>query len=392
MLFAAARPKRTREWMWAGAGAVVLLVFGYEHLAAAAHAIAAQWNVLLFILGLMGISAAAEESGAFALVAESALRIARGSRKRLFLLLFCAGALLTMLLSNDATAIVFTPVVYRAVARRGGDALPYLFACTFVADTASFGLPFANPANIIVLPRPHIASYLLHLAPPEILAIAINAGLFLWLFHSQLRGSYEVESEPVARRAAVRTLIAASCVALGYFAALAFDVPLGPVAVGGALVTLLVARASPMRAAGHVSWSTFVLLAALFILVDSLDRSGFVAWAIHGLHHVAHYGELASIAVASVGAALGANVVNNLPIAVASAHVVGQEPRLAYSLIAGTDLGPNLTTTGSLATILWLAALRRRGISVSTLEYLKLGAVVVPPMLLMTILWLWLVK
>ena len=150
------RPRAIPEWMWALAGAALVIALGFEPVGAALSAIARQWNVLFFVLGLMGLSAAAEESGAFTWVAEVMVERARGSRRRLFVLLFLSGAVLTFLLSNDATAIVFTPLVYRAVAKRGGDALPFLFGCVFVADTASFGLPFANPANILVLPQPQI--------------------------------------------------------------------------------------------------------------------------------------------------------------------------------------------------------------------------------------------
>ncbi|MHB8433774.1 MAG: ArsB/NhaD family transporter [Candidatus Tyrphobacter sp.] len=392
MLLAGLRPRGTREWMWAALGAAMLLIAGREPIVAAARAVAEQWNVLLFILGLMVLSAAAEESGAFALVAEYAVQRAGGSQRRLFVLLFLAGAALTMLLSNDATAIVFTPIVYRAVASRGADALAFLFGCTFVADTASFGLPFANPANVIILPRPDIIQYLIHLGPPELFAVAINLALFVALFHRRLRGRYDVGVAPRPEPAAVRTLVVACCIVAGYLAALAFDVPLGPVALLGGLAALGAARVRPSVAAKHVSWSTFVLLAALFVLLDALDRAGFTASALHALDAVTRYGTLASTAAAAVGAALLANVVNNLPVAVASAHMTAQAPHLAYPLIAGTDLGPNLTTTGSLATILWMAALRKRGVCVSPLEYLRLGAIVVPPMLAVTILWLWLAR
>jgi arsenical pump membrane protein len=395
MLLAGFRPKGTREWMWAAGGAALLLLFGLEPAIAAARAIESEWNVLLFFLGLMCIAAAAEEAGAFELVAEALLRRAGGSRRRLFVLLFAAGAALTTVLSNDATAIVFTPIVYRAVVRRGGDALAYLFACTFVADTASFGLPFANPANLIILPRPHVAAYLAHLAVPEIAAIAINGAAFVWIFRSSLRGRYVCESrdeEEAPKPAARRTLLVACCVAVGYLIALAYDLPLGPLAVAGAIVTIAAARVNVVRTMRHVSWSTFVLLGALFVLLDALAHAGFVSWAVHGLETVGRHGTLAAIAAATAGAALLSNVVNNLPVAVAGSHVVAQSPHFAYPLIVGTDLGPNLTTTGSLATILWLAALRRRGVSVSALEYLRLGAVVVPPMLLVSILWLWLVR
>lgn len=353
-----------------------------------------QWNVLLFIFGLMCLSGAAEESGAFALVAEYALRHGKGSLRRLFVLLFLAGAGLTMLLSNDATAIVFTPIVYRAMASRGIDAMPFLFGCTFVADTASFGLPFANPANVLVLPRPHALDYVFHLGVPQIAAIAINLGLFLVLFRSRLRGRYETQGEEASHPAAGRTLLAVCGVAAAYVVALVFGLPLGPVAVAGAAATLLAARLPVTRVLRHVGWRTFALLVGLFVVVDLLARTGFFAWTLHGLDVALSHGVLAGVAGATVATAALSAVLNNLPVAVLASYVVAHAswPPVAYALVAGIDLGPNLAITGSLSTILWLGALRRRGVSVSPLEYLRLGIVVVPPMLAVTILWLWLVR
>ena len=384
------RPRGIREWVWAVGGALLVIAFQYEPIGGALQAIARQWNVLLFILGLMGLSAAAEESGAFAWVAELMLERARGSRRRLFILLFLSGAVLTFLLSNDATAIAFTPIVYRAVAKRGGDAMPFLFGCTFVADTASFGLPFANPANILVLPAPHPVAYLLHLGPPQLAAIAINLGLFLAIFRPQLRGRYEFKEAGSPHPAAARTLIAMCVVVAGYLVALSFEIPIGPIACAGAILTMLVARLGLRDAVRHVGWSTFALLGGLFAMLDAVARAGFIDWALHILEGAGRYGALAATASATFGAAVLSNLLNNLPVAVASSYVVAQAPseHLAYPLIAGVDLGPNLTTAGSLATILWIAALRKRGIEVSPLEYLRLGLIVVPPMLLATVLWL----
>jgi arsenical pump membrane protein len=103
---------------------------------------------------------------------------------------------------------------------------------------------------------------------------------------------------------------------------------------------------------------------------------------------------MVTILTAAFGSALASNLMNNLPIAVLSGAIVarGNAGWPAYALIAGVDLGPNLTTTGSLATILWLSILHERGLAVRPLEYLRLGLAVVPAMLVVTSLWLWLVR
>src|SRR5450755_674070 len=394
MVLVGLRPKGIPEWVWAVAGAVALLALGFEPAGPALHAIGDQWNVLLFILGLMGISAAAECSGLFEWIADVVLERAGGSRRRLFVAIFLAGGLLTVLLSNDATAIVFTPVVFRAVAKRGIDALPYLYACTFVADTASFGLPFSNPANLLVVRQPQLGPYALHLGPPMLAALAINLAVFLWLFRKEVRGRYRVGAAPSLPPRGKRALTAMLAVAVAYVGALLAGWPLGPVALAGAVAVLAAGTVGPREAFERIGWSTFVLLAGLFVLLDAVARAGLVGWALAGLHDAARDGPLATILAASFGSALASNVLNNLPIAIVSGTIAahtGSGP-LTDALIAGVDLGPNLTTTGSLATILWLAVLRERGLEVSPLEYLRLGLSVVPAMLLVTSLWLWLVR
>ncbi len=388
------RPKGIPEWVWAIAGAVVLLVLGFEPPGSALRAIGDQWNVLLFILGLMGISAAAECSGLFEWIADVVLERAGGSRRRLFIAIFLAGGMLTVLLSNDATAIVFTPVVFRAVAKRGIDALPYLYACTFVADTASFGLPFSNPANLLVVRQPQLVPYALHLGPPMLAALAINLAVFLWLFRNEVRGRYRIEPSPGLKPHGKRALAAMLGVAVAYVGALLAGWPLGPVALFGAIVVLAAGAVGPRQAFERIGWSTFVLLAGLFVLLDAVARAGLVGWALGGLHDAARDGPFATILAAAFGSALASNVLNNLPVAIVSGAIAAHAGSgwLNYALIAGVDLGPNLTTMGSLATILWLAVLRERGLEVSPLEYLRLGLSVVPAMLLVTSLWLWLVR
>jgi len=388
------RPWRLSPWIWPALGATIAIALGRERVFDAATAVAQQWNVLLFILGLMGLAAAAEESGAFAWITDVLLERAGGSRRRLFVLLFVTGAALTLVLSNDATAIGLTPIVYRSLmSASADDAMPFLFGCTFVADTASFGLPFANPANVLILPHARFLPYIAHLGPPQVLAIALNLALFLALFRSRLRGRYEVRDAAPPSAPAVRTLVVVASVAVAYIAAMELRIPLGPVAAVGALAAIVIGRVEPQAALRHVSWSTFALLAGVFVLLDAIARAGFVDWALRELEHAARHGVLAADAWAAFGSAIVSNVLNNLPVAVASSYVVAHAPseHLAYALIAGVDLGPNLTTAGSLATILWMGSLRKRGVHVNAWEYIKLGLIVVPVTIGVTVLWLWLV-
>jgi arsenical pump membrane protein len=386
------RPRGLPAWIWPIAGAAAVILLGFEPPRVAAEAIGRQWNVLWFIGGLMGVAAAASEVGLFRLVAGRLLVGGRGSRRQLFVWTFLGGAAMTALLSNDATAVVLTPIIYDAVSELGIDPMPYVFAGLFVADTASFGLPFSNPANVVILPHPNVGQYLLHLGVPELAAIAINCGIFLWIFRRQLTGSYAIPAVSAADPRAVRVGVGLFVLTAGYIVALVARFPLGPVALFGALALLTIGGVAPQRALRRIGWSTLAMLAGLFVLLDAVVRTNAVNGVIGALD--GHVFSASVAAAAAFGAALFSNVFNNLPVAVASAYTAAHDPaqRIAYPLIAGVDLGPNLTFAGSIATLLCLDVLRRHGVRISLRQYVGLGLAVVPACLAVTVLWLWIVR
>jgi arsenical pump membrane protein len=172
-------------------------------------------------------------------------------------------------------------------------------------------------------------------------------------------------------------------------AASALDRDLGaPTAIAGALTavaSLIRRREGPWPLVKNISWSVLPLVAGLFVLVEAFEYTGVVAMLADELKRWADAAPLATSGGAGLLVALVCNLVNNLPAgliagaAVQSAHA---SPDVASSLLIGVDLGPNLSVTGSLATILWLHALRRENLTVSVWRFLGVGAVVMIPSLI----------
>jgi arsenical pump membrane protein len=155
-----------------------------------------------------------------------------------------------------------------------------------------------------------------------------------------------------------------------------------------ALAVLLTERASPWPVIRHVSWSVIPLVAGLFVLVRAIDGTGLIADVTRDLVTLVHRSEtLAAVAAGGVIAVVS-NLMNNLPVGLIAASVLTQaQPPLAVTdaALIGVDLGPNLSITGSLATILWLLAIRRDGEHVDFWRFLKVGALVMPPALVLAI-------
>jgi arsenical pump membrane protein len=323
---------------------------------------------------------------------------------RLLLAIFAVGALITAFLSNDATALILTPVVYAVVTRLRLPPMPYLFATTFVADTASVLLPVSNPINVLVGGHLHLplGVYLGHLLPAAVAVVIINTAVFALIFRRQVAHSFHIDwREALAKatddrrhlRLATLGLVA---VGIAYLAGSSLGVPLGVVAIGGAalmaVITLGCRRFQPGRVREHVSLSLFLYVGGLLILVQGLQDAGVTAAVVHWLLGLAG-GPLTAVAAGVLGAGVAANLVNNLPATLfllsgsrgAGLAAALRAPFLV-GVLAGADLGPNLTPVGSLSTMLWLVIVRRKGLQVSALDYLKLGVVVTP--LLLVAAWL----
>ena len=144
------RPWGISEALWAVAGALLLVLGSLISWRQAWAAVSTGMDVYLFLAGMMLLAELARAEGLFDWVAAHAVRAARGAPRRLFALVYLVGIVVTALLSNDATAVVLTPAVYAAARHARTEPLPYLLICAFVANAASFLLPIATPANLVV--------------------------------------------------------------------------------------------------------------------------------------------------------------------------------------------------------------------------------------------------
>lgn len=404
------RPFKWDEARVAMVGAALLLVLGLIHPADAFSVLLGDWNIFFFFLGMMALSALADAAGLFDWLAAQAARLAGGSTRRLFLNTFLLGCLISMILSNDATALILTPIVYTLVTRLRLPVLPFLFACTFIADTASFLLPVSNPINIIVLTtfRLDLWTFLRLLLLPCLVVISMNIGVFFLLYRRQLRGQFDAKRLPsVAESIKHKKYFRYTCtililVALAYVIASAIQLPLSLVALGGALLLLVGAlswKQITLRDIGkQISWSIFGFIAGMFIVVRAVEDTSLTSQFGQLLLHLSGGSSFGAVMIGTLGAALGTNLTNNVPMAVvltSALHGVQHAaPPIRLGFIAATifgcDLGPNLTIVGSLATVLWLLILRSRNVDVSGLDYFKVGILVTPFMLFAGALVIWL--
>ena len=318
------RPFNLPEAIWAAAGAVLLVALGLISMPDAITGVRKGTDVYLFLFGMMLLAEIAREEGLFDWLAAVATSHAKGSARRLFLLTYGVGTLVTIFLSNDATAVVLTPAVAAAVrAAKAEEPLPYLLICAFIANAASFVLPISNPANLVIYGShmPPLLQWLPAYALPS--AVSIAATYLLLRFTQRGALGQEIATDvpvPILSAAGKTAALGIAATAIVLLVASALDIALGlPTAIAGtatAVVVLIRERKTPWIVVRDISWGVLPLVAGLFVLVEALDKTGLIGMITALVRDEAQRSVVGAAWGAGIVVAVASNLVNNLPVGI----------------------------------------------------------------------------
>ena len=386
------RPRNVPEVYWISAGVVLLLGLRLITLKLTERALVKALDVCLFLIGMMLLSELAREHGVFDWLSSIAIRQAKGSCLRLFALVYGIGTIVTILMSNDATAVVLTPAILTAVRKARVQPLPYLFVCAFIANAASFVLPISNPANLVVFQgaMPPLTRWLLAFGVPSALSIVTTFYVLRWLFRTELQARIDHEAEDHRLNSNGKLVVGSVGLMVAVLLAASFfgkDLGL-PTCLAALFITAVVCikeKSNPLTLAREISWETLALVGGLFVMVDAMESIGAMEHTKHWLAQAETLGIAAGQLATGFVVGVANNLMNNLPlglIAGSTVHAAHVSGALADAVLIGVDLGPNLSVTGSLATILWLIALRREKLHVNFWDFFRIGVVAMPVALL----------
>ncbi len=394
-------------WSAAG-GAALALSLGVVDLANVSAVWSIVWNATLTFVAVIIISLVLDRIGFFKWSALHMLHAARGNTLRAFIYVLVLGALVAALFANDGAALILTPIVYeqmRALGFERREALPFVMAAGFIADTTSLPLVVSNLVNIVSANFFHIGfvTYAATMAPVDLVAFVSSVGVLYVFYRRSLPARYD-HSALMEPRSAVRDarLFRAGWVVLGVLlAAYLVSEPLGlpvsvPASAAAAVLLLLAARSdalSSSKALREAPWKIVTFSLGMYLVVFGLRNAGLTAYLSSVLRSGSHSGVVPLALMSGFGAAVMSAVMNNMPtvligaLSIHGAHVAGIAHTTAvYANVVGADLGPKFTPIGSLATLLWLHVLETKGIKISWGQYFRQGVVLTVPVLAITLL------
>jgi arsenical pump membrane protein len=392
------RPRGIAAGWWTCAAAGIALAFGLVRPAEVWTLVLLAHPALLFLLALLLLSALLEASGFFEWAAVLAARSARSGAGLLANVLLL-GALITIVLSLDTTAVILTPLVVAAVQRLEVPARPYILVCVFVSNVASLLLPVSNLTNLLLAAHVPAARFAAAMGLPQLLTLLVLwAGLRLACRRELVPRLDTARLPPPSRVIVDRPFFLAAwavlvLLVLGYFVGPALGVPVWVTTFAGVVLlgTVGVARQRLGRSGvQQLSLGVLPFVIGLFALVQAVENLGLarplVRWLAEPRPHL--LGMAAMTGVAS----LASSILNNLPATLLVRSLLqslqAPEPWMHAALL-GTNVGSCLTPHGTLATLLVLAAAARRGVDLPPLEVVKVALWLVPAMLVAGLAGLW---
>ena len=371
-------------------GAAGLVVAGALSLDQAGKALGDLAPTAAFLAALLVLAEGCRREGLFDALGDRLAAGARGSPQRLLGLVFAVAGGVTAILSLDATVLLLTPAVLATAVRLRVSPRPHAYASAHLANSASLLLPVSNLTNLLAFHASGLsfARFAALMAAPWAGVLAVEWAVLRRAFRVELRRSAKVSE--AARVPLPRFPVAVVALTLAGFC-LSSVVGTDPlwVAVAGAAILALRTRARPSELVRAASPEFVVFVLGLGVIVAAAALNGLddaVRWILPSGDSL-----LDLLGVAAVAAAL-ANLVNNLPatlILVPAAVAAGGDAAV-LAVLVGVNVGPNLTYTGSLATLLWRRVLRHRDEEASLREFVRLGLLTVPAAIVVAVLLLWL--
>lgn len=388
-------------------GAALALVFGVVSLADIPVVWQIVWNATATFVAIIIISLLLDEAGFFEWAALHVARWGGGRGRVLFALIVLLGAAVSAFFANDGAALILTPIVMALLLALGfspAATLAFVMAAGFIADTGSLPLVVSNLVNIVSADFFNIsfARYAAVMVPVNLVSVAATLLILLLYFRNSIPVHYD-DGQLKEPKTAIRDLATfrAGWVVLGlllisFFTLEGFGIPVSVIAALGALALLIVAGRghviSTRKVVREAPWPIVIFSLGMYLVVYGLRNAGLTEMIAGLLDYFASHGLWAATLGTGVLTALLSSIMNNLPtvlvgaLSIDASQVTGViKEAMIYANVIGSDLGPKITPIGSLATLLWLHVLARKGMTITWGYYFRVGIVLTLPVLLITL-------
>ena len=403
LTFVIVQPKNIQIGTSAIFGAFIALIFGVVTFSDVLDVTNIVWDATLAFIGIIILSMVLDEIGFFEWAALKMAKFSNGNGLKMFIYSILLGAFVSALFANDGAALILTPILLakmRILQLNIKTIVAFLLAGGFISDSASLPFVFSNLTNIVTANYFSIgfAQYFFDMIIPFIVSV-IASTIFLWLIlRKDIPKTVDITllKEP---KSVIKNMklfyfswVFLALLLCAYFFGDAYDLPISIFALGGATIFLIIATISksvePLKIIKEAPWQVVWFSIGLYIVVYGLKNAGLTDYLAIILKDLSLRGETISVLGTGFIAAFLSAIMNNMPTIMIMDIALNdiQNQAMIYANIVGCNLGPKMTPFGSLATLLWLHVLAKKGVKISFAQYSKFGLIITPPVLFIVLL------
>ncbi len=405
LIFIIWQPRGLQIGTTAAVGAVAAVILGVVSLGDVWTVTGIVWDATLAFIGIILLSMVLDEIGFFEWAALKMARLSRGNGHLMFVYMMILGALVSAFFANDGAALILTPIILakmKYLKMNPVAMFAFLMAGGFIGDSASNPLVISNLTNIVTAGYFNLGfwEYARAMFLPNLLSILASIAVLWLFFRKDIPARIDVENLATPE-SAIRnqTMFRLSwpflaLLMVGYFVGDAYHLPVSLFALGGALVFLAIAThfkaTKPIMTIKAAPWQVVWFSIGLYVVVYGLKNGGLTTYLADWIVQLQGMGNAYAVIGTGFLSAILSSVMNNMPTIMIMDIAIAESGNsaLAYANIIGCNLGPKMTPIGSLATLLWLHVLAQKGVKIGWGEYMKVGLIVTPPVLLAALIGL----
>ena len=403
LIFVIVQPRGLQIGTTAVIGALVALLAGVVSISDVGIVFDIIWDATLAFIGIIILSMVLDEIGFFEWAALKMAKLSHGNGHLMFVYSIILGAIVSALFANDGAALILTPILLakmNILKLNTKTILAFLLAGGFISDSASLPFVFSNLTNIVTANYFNIgfSEFFSHMIFPFLVSVIVSM-IVLWLFLRKDIPSHVNINLLKNPRAAIKHVglfnfswLFLTVLLSGYFIGDAYNIPVSVFALGGGILFLMIASytktVEPRHIIKNAPWQVVWFSLGLYIVVYGLKNAGLTDYITDILVYLNTQSDVVAVVGTGFLAAFLSAIMNNMPTIMVmdiSLHEIPNQAMI-YANIVGCNLGPKMTPFGSLATLLWLHTLNKKGVKISFWSYSKFGLIVTPPILLAVLL------
>jgi Na+/H+ antiporter NhaD/arsenite permease-like protein len=374
--------------------------------------VAIDWNVIFFLFGMMLVISVLRETGLFMYIAIKTAKLAHGKPLRIMSFMFIATAVISAFLGSVTTIMILVPIVLLIAGELKISPAPFVITMVIASNFGGAATMIGDPPNILIGSATNFSFlyFIANLTPPVLFIVLSSLGLIRLLYRKDMKVSNERRAKLMEyseknlisnKKLLYFSLFVLTVMIIAFSLQEPLDLETATIAMAAGLTLVAVGgRKKVEKIITHdIDWITIFFFIGLFMIVESLVKTGFIDHVANLIISITHGEPKATSMVILWFSGVFSAIIDNVPFVAAmipmleklSMHItdpVKMNP-LWWSLALGTCLGGNGTLIGASANIVAVGIANRNGFHITFKDFTKVGVIFTLNAMLISTLYIW---